>query len=308
MDFLREVQALLGQVPPGRVTTFKTVAEALGDVRAARAVAEVLRGARPRGWHRVVRVDGSLPVAEARTLLQGEGVPVTGGRVEGFRRRNVVGLSSTKPLRALREEQRTLARRVRLEDAPVEGEAVGGFDVAYGGERAFAAAIVMEGTPLEVVREVTLTLPVSFPYISTYLAHREWEPIARCLERLPEVPPLLLVDGNGILHPARFGIACLVGVRTNRPTIGVAKSLLLGEVAGDPGPGEAAEVRDRGEVVGHAYRPGAAKPIYVSPGHRVDLATALERVRGLCQHRVPEPLRRAHAACTRARRRAGEGS
>ncbi len=308
VDFLREVRALLRQVPRGRVTSFKAVAEALGDVRAAKAVRQVLREARPEGWHRVVRADGGLSFPEARAPLQEEGVPVTDGRVEGFTARKLDALASTHPLRALREEQRNLARRVRLEDAPEEGGTVAGFDVAYEGERAYAAAVVVAPDSLEVLQQVALTTPVTFPYVPTYLAHREWGPLARCYERLEDPLALLLVDGNGILHPARFGIACLVGVRTGRPTVGVAKSLLLGEVAGAPGPGEAAEVRHQEDILGYAFRPAEGKPIYISPGHRISLATALERVRGLCRQRIPEPLRLAHRACSQLRREGAQGS
>lgn len=304
MNFGETLASLLDQVPPGRVTTFGALAQALGDDRAAVAVHRWIDRERPPGWHRALRADGALPFPEAAPLLRREGVAVRDGRAASFRDRRFEAFASDRPLEALRAEQEALARRVVLEDEPESPRTVAGFDVSYRGREAFGAAVVLDPDSLEVDEEVALRTEVDFPYIPTYLAFREFGPIAELHEALETEPGLLLVDGNGILHPADFGLACLVGVKLDRPTVGVAKSLLLGEVKGEPGPGEAVPVRLGGRAVGSAYRsPRGGRPIYVSPGHRVSVARALHRVRPLCRRRIPEPLRRADRAARRLRRR-----
>lgn len=302
MRFRKELEALLAQVPSGRITTFGALAEALGDRRASVPVYRFLRRERPAGWHRVVRADGTLAFPEAAGRLEAEGVETDESRVPGYREILSRRFQTTRPLKALREEQRALAADVVLEDRFEDLTGVAGFDVSYRGADAHAAAVLLDWETLEMVQEVTLTAAVGFPYISTYLAYREFGPIARCYRRFGTLPSLLLVDGNGTLHPTRFGIACYVGLKLDRPTIGVAKSLLIGRVDREAlGQGETAPVRHEGEVVGHAYRPAGGKPIYISPGHRISGGTALKFVRRLCQSRIPEPLRLADRAARRAR-------
>ncbi|MFQ5919784.1 MAG: endonuclease V [Thermoplasmata archaeon] len=303
MRFSQEVHALLAQVPPGRVTTFGNLAAALGDTRAAVPVFRLLRRDRPQGWHRVVRADGSLALGDAAPLLRQDGVEIRGGGVPDLQKVLFEGFLSDRPLEALRKEQRALARRVVLEDRFQDPESIGGFDVSYRGSLAYAAAVRLDWRTRDLQEEIGLTTAVDFPYISTYLASREFEPVARCYARFEEPPSLLLVDGNGTLHPERFGVACYVGLKLDRPTIGVAKSLLLGRLDRNAlGPGESTVVRVDGEAVGYALRAGKGKPIYVSPGHRVSAETALQTVHRLCRTRIPEPLRLADRAARRMRR------
>lgn len=296
VEFLVEIRELLRQVPPGRVTTWQALALALGDARAVEALRELLLQHRPEGWHRVVGTDGRMPARGCGPLLLDEGVQLSGDRVRNSRSLLFEDFQSDHPLSRLRGEQLSGAESVALVDGVGEEGSVAGFDVTYHGDRAFAAAVVMDWAGKEVVEEVTATTTASFPYIPTYLAYREFEAISLCYDRLREVPSLLLVDGNGILHPARYGLASMVGVKLGRPTIGVAKGLLLGTVEFEPGPGEAAPVRVGDEVVGYCLRAGAGKPIYVSPGHLMSLTSALRLVGNLCHGRLPEPLRRAHLA------------
>lgn len=309
MDFLKELQGLLDQVPPGRVTTFKALAEAMGDVRAARAIYEVLRRGRAKGWHRVVRSDGVPPFPEGVALLRGEGIYIAKGRVPSFDTLLFEDFQSRRPLERLREEQKTLAERIVLEDELEELRTVGGFDVSYADDEAWAAAVVLQWQSMEPVEEVALKTRVSFPYVSTYLAYREFEPIAECYRRLRTKPSLLLVDGNGILHPAFFGIACLVGIRLEKPTIGVAKSLLTGHLEEELRTrGQVSRVLINGRPLGYAYLPTAGgKPIYISPGHRVSPETAVGIIERLCKTRLPEPLRLADLTSRRLRRR-GSGT
>lgn len=302
MRFQDELEALLAQVPLGRVTTFGALAEALGDGRAAVPVFRFLRRERSPGWYRVVRVDGTLPFPEISSRLRAEGVGVRDGRVWALEELLFRRFDTARPLRKLREEQRTLASQVVLSDRFEDLRGVAGFDVSYRGRAAYAAAVHLDWQTLSVEEEVTLKTAIDFPYISTYLAYREFDAIAQCDARFRTPPSLLLVDGNGTLHPTRFGIACYVGLKLDRPTIGVAKSLLTGRPDREPlGEGQDTAVRRDGAVVGYAYRPGKGKPIYVSPGHRISGATALRFVRRLCTSRIPEPLRLADRAARRLR-------
>lgn len=297
MRFGHELQVLLTQVPVGRVTTFGALARALGDPRAAVPVFRVLRRDRPPGWYRVVRFDGSLAFQRAEPSLKEEGVHIQDGSIRDFSQIFFQGFSTNSPLRALRREQQSLAPQVVLEDRFEEPQSVAGFDVSYGDSEAHAAAVLLDWESLEVQQEIRLTVPVEFPYISTYLAYREFDAVARCFSQLEPAPSLLMVDGNGTLHPHRFGVACYVGLKLGRPTIGVAKSLLTGRPNRDGlGRGESAPIRMNGDVVGHVLRPPKGKPIYVSPGHRMSAVTALRFVRRLCRTRIPEPLRLADRA------------
>ncbi|MFQ5907462.1 MAG: endonuclease V [Thermoplasmata archaeon] len=302
MRFGHELDLLLAQVPVGQVTTFGALAQALGDARAAVPVFRVLRRNRPPGWYRVVRRDGSLAFQRAAPPLEKEGVRLQGGRIRNFRKICFQGFRSSRPLEALREEQRSLASQVVFEDRFDELLSVAGFDVSYGDDRAYAAAVLLDWESLEVQQEIRLTVPVEFPYISTYLAYREFDAVARCFSLLEMAPSLLLVDGNGALHPHHLGVACYVGLKFDRPTIGVAKSLLTGRPDRvHLAPGESAPVRMGGALAGHAFRPPSGKPIYVSPGHRVSADTALRLIRRLCRTRIPEPLRLADRAARRQR-------
>ncbi|MDX1534198.1 MAG: endonuclease V [Thermoplasmata archaeon] len=303
MRFSQEVEHLLSQVPPGRVTTFRALAVALGDPRAAIAVYRHLARERTSGWHRVVRVDGSVPSEEAIPRLESEGVEVQGDAVSDIARFLLQAFRSDRPLARLREEQRRLAERIEMEDRLEGPTTVAGFDVSYRKSQAYGVAVLLDWETRKVLDTVRVQRAVDFPYISTYLAYREFDVIERCYDRFKERPSLLLIDGNGTLHPERFGVACYVGLRLDRPTVGVAKSLLLGRPDRETlEPGASCPVRVDGETAGHALRTGKGKPVYVSPGHRVSLETALRFVRHLARTRIPEPLRLADREAARFRR------
>ncbi|USI73063.1 endonuclease V [Sphingomonas morindae] len=152
----------------------------------------------------------------------------------------------------------------------------------------------------------TATIVPPFPYVPGYLGFREAPALLAAWARLAEKPDLLIVDGQGRAHPRRCGIASHIGVLLDWPTIGVAKSLLCGQVEGVLGEaaGATAPLVDRGELIGLALRSRArAKPIFVSIGHRVSLESALALIRSVGEgRRQPLPIRRAHDAANAARR------
>jgi deoxyribonuclease V len=183
---------------------------------------------------------------------------------------------------------------------------VAGADVAYGrsGRVLCAAVVVMDARTLEVVAQRTVAQPVTFPYVPGFLTLREAPAVEEAFAALHPPPDLLLVDAHGVAHPRGFGLVCHLGVVLDLPTIGVAKTVLVG-AALPPGPrrGDRAPLLHHGEVVGAALRTRAeVAPVYVSTGHRVSLPTALRWTLALApRFRLPEPARRAHAAATSAR-------
>ena len=205
---------------------------------------------------------------------------------------------STAEARAIQERLRS---RVRVEPLERSPRLVAGIDVTYpeGAGSALAGVIVMRLPSLEIVERVFAEVPLAFPYVPGFLSFREAPAVLAALRRLAAEPDLLLFDGQGLAHPRRFGLACHVGVIVDRPSVGCAKSLLVGAHA-EPGARRGCRRRivDRGETVGVALRTrDAVRPVYVSVGHRIDLAGAVRAVLGCSRgHRSPEPLREAHRA------------
>jgi deoxyribonuclease V len=181
---------------------------------------------------------------------------------------------------------------------------VAGVDVGYaeGGKLCRAAVVLLSFPGLVLVDHVEACLPTSFPYVPGLLAFREVPSILAALNRLERRPGLLLCDGHGLAHPRRFGLACHLGILTGLPAIGVAKRQLIGEHEplgnrrGDWQP-----LRDGQEVIGAVLRTrDGVRPVYVSTGHRVSLATAVDLVLACApRFRLPQPIRLAHGLATR---------
>ena len=175
---------------------------------------------------------------------------------------------------------------------------VGGVDISIKPETARAAIVVIRFPELTSVEAVTADAPLVFPYIPGLLAFREGPAVLAAWEMLDNKPDLLMFDGQGIAHPRGMGIASLMGLWLERPTIGVAKSRLYGkhdEVGAARG--DRAELLDRqGNVIGTVLRTRErTNPLYISPGHRIDVQHATEFVLAcLTGYRLPEPTRWAH--------------
>jgi len=195
--------------------------------------------------------------------------------------------------------QNTLRRRVVVEDRLGVVYYVAGLDVGPAGEGALvrAAVAVLSFPDLKTADQAVTRRPASFPYIPGLLSFREIPVLLDALDKLGVMPDLLLCDGQGLAHPRRFGLACHLGVLTDIPSIGVAKSLLVGEH--EPLPlarGSWQPLVHKGEVVGAALRTRAGTtPVYVSIGHKLSLATAIEYVLACApKYRLPETTRAAH--------------
>ncbi|WCE04496.1 deoxyribonuclease V [Pseudoxanthomonas sp. JBR18] len=201
--------------------------------------------------------------------------------------------------------QETLATQVVLADqAPETPRTIAGFDVGFEDEGRItrAAAVLLDGQTLQLQASTIARVPTSMPYVPGLLSFRELPALLQALDDLPYAPDLVLVDGQGIAHPRRLGIAAHFGVVTGLPTIGVAKKPLCGR-AEPPGPtpGDRSALIHRGEQIGWLLRSKLrCNPLVVSPGHRVSLGTALEwTLRLLRGYRLPEPTRLADRLASR---------
>lgn len=197
--------------------------------------------------------------------------------------------------------QTRLAAQVSRESGGLAPRFIAGVDISVNRANGMAAgaAVVLNYPELELVETSVVNGRLNFPYVPGLLSFRELPLILAACEKLAITPELILVDGQGIAHPRRMGLASHLGLFLDIPTIGCAKSRLCGSHE-TPGaePGSYAEVSDGDEVIGVALRtkPGV-KPIYVSIGHMVDLQTAIHWVLKCCRgYRLPEPTRLAHLA------------
>jgi deoxyribonuclease V len=206
---------------------------------------------------------------------------------------------------AARDLQRQLAQKVVLDDDFGPLKTVAGVDVGFedGGKITRAAAVLLDGETLQPLNEVVARLPTCMPYIPGLLSFRELPAVLRALEALGETPDLILSDGHGIAHPRGLGIAAHLGVITGLPTIGVAKTILTGEhgVLGERR-GDWVDLLDKtGRIIGTVLRSKEkVRPLFISPGNRVSLASAPELVmRYVTRYRLPEPTRLADRLASR---------
>ena len=199
---------------------------------------------------------------------------------------------------AARAVQEALRGRVETESEVPDPRRIAGVDihVAPASGLTWAAVAVIEPPSLDLVESVLAAVPTGFPYVPGYLSFREIPAALAALALLARPVDLLMVDGHGIAHPRRLGVAAHLGVLVGLPTIGVAKSRLVGR-HDEPGPepGSRTLLTHRGETIGVVLRTRErARPLFVSPGHRIGLERAVALVRStLAGYRLPEPTRLA---------------
>ena len=196
----------------------------------------------------------------------------------------------------LRKQQIQLAERVILQDEFVPPHFIGGADVGFeqDGTVTRAVIVVLSWPDLQLVEYQIARVPTQLPYIPGFLSFLEVAGLMAAWEKIQQKPDLVLVDGQGIAHPRRFGVACHFGLLANVSTIGVAKSRLCGddvELNAEP---ESVQILKVGqEQLGWVYRSKKrCNPLYVSPGHKVSFISSLEWVKRCIQgYRLPEPTR-----------------
>lgn len=306
------VPELLDQVPPGRVTTYRALALALGDAVASRAVGLIvaeIEGSELHPWHRVISSDGHIDSDDKISRLQDEGVLSQDGQIADLKSYIFYQFHTDKPLKALSALQDELAGRVSVEANTSEYSTVGGVDLSYPNTwRGVGAYVRLDAQTGHLLQTQTLETEVNFPYIPSYLAFRELPVLLPLLGQVRDsslLPDVLMVDGTGLLHPRHAGIASHLGVLLDLPAIGITKSLLYGKVdQSNMKRGEVREITDPERakaVIGAALKTSErADPIFVSIGHRIDLDTAIELTQRLSFSKLPEPIKQAHLACTKA--------
>jgi len=177
---------------------------------------------------------------------------------------------------------------------------VGGIDFSFTGGTVFAAIAIFAYPSLELIEQVSGDAPAVFPYISGLLTFRVAPAILAAWEKLRHKPDLVMVHGHGIAHPRRMGLASQLGLRLDLPAIGIARTRLYGrETEAGPNKGDWSELLDEKsphQVIGAVLRTRpACRPVYVSPGHLVDLQHSVDIVLSCCStYRIPIPLRMAH--------------
>ena len=203
------------------------------------------------------------------------------------------------------EEARQLQNRLRTQVISTDQfgriNTVAGVDIGLKKDTAIASVVVLSFPELQVVDSVVTASPVRFPYIPGLLSFREIPPLLTAFDQLQTVPDLVIVDGQGIAHPRRFGLASHLGLILDKPTIGCAKSRLWGRYT-EPNAGQGAYTYliDKEEVIGAAVRTRTnVRVVYVSIGHRISLDSARMWTLACCRgYRLPETTRHAHNAAS----------
>ena len=200
-----------------------------------------------------------------------------------------------------KEIQLKLAKEVSRTCCIIAPRFVAGVDISVNRwtKTGTAAVVILSYPAPEIVEIKVATDRMDFPYIPGLLSFREAPLLLAAFEKLNITPDLVLVDGQGIAHPRRIGIASHLGLWLGVPTIGCAKSRLCGEHdIPDNATGSYTELKDNGEVIGAVLRTKTGvKPLYVSIGHMIDLTAAVKWVLNCCRgYRLPEPSRLAHQA------------
>lgn len=196
-------------------------------------------------------------------------------------------------------QQKELRERVRLQPFPGRPELIAGVDISFNrfSPRVFAGIVVLRQSDLSVVERAGEEMDVAFPYVPGLLSYREIPPLLKAWSRLRSKPDLVVVDGQGIAHPRRLGVASHLGLVLDKPTIGCAKSRLSGTFD-EPGieAGQRTPLMDGRERIGTVLRSKTGcKPLFISPGHLMDHASAVRLIMVLrAGYRLPEPTRQAH--------------
>lgn len=203
--------------------------------------------------------------------------------------------------------QQNLREAVEIKPLRTSIQYIAGADISFNlySDIFYAGFIVLEYSSLQEVAHVTVKVASTFPYVPGLLSFREIPPLLEAWQQLPVQPDVIVLDGHGIAHPRRLGIASHFGLWVGKPTIGCAKKLLTGMYGNLPPEANAQSIiYDHHEAIGVALRTKSkVKPVFVSPGHLTDLESAATIVSHCVgKYRIPEPTRKAHLLVNQARR------
>ena len=307
MDLYKYTYDLVKQIPNGKVSTYGAVAKALGDIRASRAVGRMMNqnpDPDTMPCFKIVYGDGSLGgfglgLPDKIRRLKEDFIHVKNGKIVDFEQVFFDNFESSYPLKSCREKQLELKKQIILKNEIDESkiQTIAGFDVAYPKndfDKACVSCVIVDYHSNEVIESKTIFSQTLFPYIPTYLTFRETPLIKKIFSKLENDPSVLMFDGNGILHPYQFGLACHAGLLLNKPSIGIAKSLLCGKEQKNK------RIMFENKILGKAFyaHQRVKKPVYISPGHMISLTTSEKLVSKLSEYKHPTPLRQAHILAT----------
>jgi deoxyribonuclease V len=202
------------------------------------------------------------------------------------------------------ELQKSLASQITLCKFDKKIKTIAGVDCGFTKDKKniVACIVVLSAENFEVIETVYAVEPVRFPYVPGLLSFREAPVCIAAAEKLKMVPDCIIVDGQGIAHPRRLGLACHLGLFLDIPTIGCAKSRLIGDFTNPAAvKGSTSPLKDNGEIIGSVVRTRSnVKPVFVSAGHKCRLSDAVRIVLDCCgRYRLPEPSRIAHQTVTK---------
>ncbi|MDI6888189.1 MAG: endonuclease V [Methanocellales archaeon] len=203
-----------------------------------------------------------------------------------------------------------MADQAIVEDRFETLKGVAGVDQAFFDDKVISGIVVLDYETMDALEKIHSIEEVDFPYIPTFLSFREGPAIVSAFRTLKNKPDLLMVDGCGINHPRRAGLATHVGVALDTPTIGVAKRLLCGVVKTPTKVDECNPILLDGKHVGASLlSKSGCNPIYIAPGHRVSLRTTIKIVKHCLRgYKLPEPIRVAHEYVGRVSKRLNSGT
>ncbi|AAT44014.1 endonuclease V [Picrophilus oshimae] len=291
IDLYSYLYSLLGQIPEGMVTTYGDLAVALGDVKAARACGYMLsrnNDTENIPCYKVIMSDGSLGgyslgIDEKIRRLRNDGIEINNGRID-LKRYRFNNFDSSYPLKRLQEEQEKIAGLAVYSDDYNEDK-ICAIDVSYKDEIGYSVMVSFENNEYDFK---TFIKETRFPYIPGYLAYREFPYIKELGKNFDGT---MIIDANGLLHPRRCGLATYVGVIMNKPSIGVAKSLLTGSIKNG-------YVYYNNMPLGYMIN----SRTIVSPGNRISLESSINFIRNLGKDHYPEILKIAHDRTVALRR------
>jgi len=210
-----------------------------------------------------------------------------------------------KNIKEAKEIQSIVKKKVKIIQLTKKPEFIAGVDAAFSEDSVIGAVCIYKYPELTLLEETYATIKIMFPYVPGFLSFREGPAIIKALNKLTIKPDVILFDGQGIAHPSSIGIASHIGMLLNIPSIGCAKSKLIGDYT-EPGvkKGEYTYLKYHNAVIGAVLRTrDYVKPVFVSPGHLIDLKGAIDIVlKCTTNYRIPEPLRMADRISKRLRK------
>ncbi|MGC9133389.1 MAG: endonuclease V [Nanopusillaceae archaeon] len=281
---MEELKNLINQIPKGKISTFKILSEYLGSTYSIKFILQYYKKINAPWW-RVVNENGIVKDLKQKELLIKEGVIINGNKIDLDKYLFKDFFVKEKILEKYRKIQEELAKKIILENGFKEIIYIGGVDLSYKDDFGYIVYVILD-KELNLINKYIFKEKIEFPYIPSFLAFREGEPIIKTFNKIKEKIDILFVNGHGISHPVKMGLASYVGVILNIPTIGITKSLLTGKIIDN-------KIIIDNEVRGYIIEK-ENKKIYASPGNLISLEKSKELAEKYwIKGNYPEPIRLA---------------